>query len=98
MYLVMHRLECNKQLFSYINNFLEFLSFVKIRVLQTYPLKMNLIAEIRMDRKRNLAFNLFSLSQVDFSSVWWLHCTLHILILLFHATLLDVSSILTRYS
>jgi hypothetical protein len=27
---------------------------MKIRVLQTHPLKMNLVPEIRTDRKRNL--------------------------------------------
>jgi hypothetical protein len=38
------------------NNFLEFYFLVKIRVrvLQTYPLKINLIPEIWTDWKRNL--------------------------------------------
>jgi hypothetical protein len=31
-----------------------FYFLVKIRVLQTYPFKMNLVPEIRMDQKRNL--------------------------------------------
>jgi hypothetical protein len=70
----------------YINNFLDFYLLVKIRALQTYPLKMNLVPEIQIDQKRNLqnsAFNSSSPSQVASSSVWWLHCTLHILIFLF---------------
>jgi hypothetical protein len=46
--------QCNKQLFTYIDNFLEFYFLAKIRVLQTYPLKMNLVLEIQMDQKRNL--------------------------------------------
>jgi hypothetical protein len=36
------------------NYFLQFYFFTKMRVLQTYPLKMNLIPEIRTDRERNL--------------------------------------------
>jgi hypothetical protein len=44
-------------IFIYLNNLiLEFYSFVKIRVLQTYspPPKMNLVPEIQTDLKRNL--------------------------------------------
>jgi hypothetical protein len=41
-------------LFIHINNDVKFYFLMKIKVLQTYPLKMNLILEIRMDRKRNL--------------------------------------------
>jgi hypothetical protein len=70
----------------YINNFLDFYLLVKIKVLQTYPLKMNLVPEIQTYQKRNLqnsAFNSSSPSQVASSSVSWLHCTLHILIFLF---------------
>jgi hypothetical protein len=51
----MERHECNKhRVFIYINNSLEFYFLVKIRVLQTYPLNMDLVLEIRMDQKRNL--------------------------------------------
>jgi hypothetical protein len=39
----------------YLNRkFLRFLFIMKNRVLQTYPLKMNLVPEIRMDQKRSL--------------------------------------------
>jgi hypothetical protein len=50
----MHRYEM-QQIIIYLNKyFLEFYFLVKIKVLQTYPLKMNLVLEIQTDRKRNL--------------------------------------------
>jgi hypothetical protein len=50
----MQQHECNKHNYLFINNSLKFYFLMKIRVLQTYPLKMNLVLEIRTDRKRNL--------------------------------------------
>jgi hypothetical protein len=45
-------------------------SIGKIRVLQTYPLKMNIVREIWMDQKLgNSAFNSSSLSHVPSPSV-----------------------------
>jgi hypothetical protein len=46
--------ECIKH--NYLFNYLicEVLFFCKNRVLQTYPLKMNPVLEIRTDQKRNL--------------------------------------------
>jgi hypothetical protein len=75
-----------------------FISLWKLGCYKPTPLKMNLAPEIRTDRIFfwNSAFNSSSLSQVASSSVWWLHCTLHILIFLFWVTLSDVSKILTR--
>jgi hypothetical protein len=49
-------------------------------------------------KSRNSAFKSSCLSQVASSSVWWLHWTLHILVVLFLVTLLDVSKTFTRYS
>jgi hypothetical protein len=46
--------ECIKQLFIYINNFLEFYSFAKTGCYKPTPYKMNLVPEIQTDQKRNL--------------------------------------------
>jgi hypothetical protein len=46
--------ECNKHNYLCINDSLNFYFHGKIKVLQTYPLKMNIVPEIRMDQKRNL--------------------------------------------
>jgi hypothetical protein len=53
--------------------------------------KMSLAVNIRIDQKKsgNSTFKSSSLSQVASTSVWWLHCTLHIHIFLFLVTLSD---------
>jgi hypothetical protein len=50
----MQQHEYNKHNYLFINNSLKFYFLMKIRVLQTYPLKMNLIPEIQTDQKKNL--------------------------------------------
>jgi hypothetical protein len=47
-------MKCNKYNYLFLQNFLEPFTLVKIRVLQTYTLKMNLVPEIQTDQKRNL--------------------------------------------
>jgi hypothetical protein len=50
----MHRHEM-QELNIYLNMWIiEYYSFWKNRVLQTYPLRMNLVPEIRTDQKRNM--------------------------------------------
>jgi hypothetical protein len=91
-----------QQIIIYFNIYpYRILFFSKIRALQTYlPQNESRPRDSDGSEKKleNSAFNSSSLSQVVSSSVWWLHCTLHILIMLFHVTLSDVSKILTGYS
>jgi hypothetical protein len=47
-------MKCNKYNYLFLQNFPEPFTLVKIRVLQTYTLKMNLVLEIQTDQKRNL--------------------------------------------